>query len=576
VGINVAAEVAHDAAGNKNTAATPVTVTYSGPAVVATVKDVPQFVSSLAGFAVIIEFSEPVTGFTPDDIAVGNGNVSDLRSINATSFAAKITPNGQGDITIGLDQAVVKDADGNPNNAVAPIFVALEASGPVANAGTDMEVTSGERVVLDGSGSTDATAEGSVSFEWVQTSGEAVELTDANTDRASFIAPVPADNEVSETIGFSLTVKDGELIAQDSVEITVNSLAHSNLAASVEVVDVVGLRKDLSALISLDASRDLRRGASSSRQRLREARDRMSLSGVSLSRVDSSPSFDGTMRMEGTTLNSVGQVSKVTGSADGLSRTVLSGDFEVQNYSETGTKTATGSSQVSWERLLSSQTLVGLFVGSELGYSNYSGRLSGDQRKAGVSVGHYAVHEFGEGAYIDGFMSYGIGRNYVFGRREDVLFKGAYLTRSLKFGSALSAVYDYGTYEFRPEFAVDFGRTGIGSGDFGYGVGKASGGRLRLDDAAVMYVDTVFQPEVRMALDGVLMSDSRRGLVFAPRFVCERVTASSVEKSCGGGVELGLDDVSSDGLRVISAGIAGEKIGGTSDASVKLNFSLKY
>jgi hypothetical protein len=338
----------------------------------------------------------------------------------------------------------------------------------------------------------------------------------------------------------------------------------------------VGLRKDLSALISLDASRDLRRGASSSRKRLREARDRMSLSGGSLSRVDSSPSFDGTMRMEGTTLNSVGQVSKVTGSADGLSRTVLSGDFEVQNYSETGTKTATGSSQVSWERLLSSQTLVGLFVGSELGYSNYSGRLSGDQRKAGVSVGHYAVHEFGEGAYIDGFMSYGIGRNYVFGRREDVLFKGAYLTRSLKFGSALSAVYDYGTYEFRPEFAVDFGRTGIGSGDFGYGVGKASGGRLRLDDAAVMYVDTVFQPEVRMALDGVLMSDSRRGLVFAPRFVCERVTASSVEKSCGGGVELGLDDVSSDGLRVISAGIAGEKIGGTSDASVKLNFSLKY
>ncbi|MCC6864118.1 MAG: hypothetical protein IT544_04855, partial [Rhodobacteraceae bacterium] len=103
VGINVAAEVAHDAAGNKSTAATPVTVTYSGPAVVATVKDVPQFVSSLDGFAVIIEFSEPVTGFTPDDIAVGNGNVSDLRSINATSFAAKITPNGQGDITIGLD-----------------------------------------------------------------------------------------------------------------------------------------------------------------------------------------------------------------------------------------------------------------------------------------------------------------------------------------------------------------------------------------------------------------------------------------------------------------------------------------
>ena len=90
---------------------------------------------------------------------------------------------------------------------------------PVAAAGDDRGVLQGSRVNLNGTGSADP--DGSIaSFEWTQTSGPTVALTNPNTARPYFEAP--SDNESAETLTFQLTVTDnGGLEDTDDISITV-------------------------------------------------------------------------------------------------------------------------------------------------------------------------------------------------------------------------------------------------------------------------------------------------------------------------------------------------------------------
>lgn len=61
---------------------------------------------------------------------------------------------------------------------------------PVASADTDQEVSIGETVVLDGSGSEDPEAMG-LRYAWRQTDGPAVGLSDASTSQPSFMRKMP-------------------------------------------------------------------------------------------------------------------------------------------------------------------------------------------------------------------------------------------------------------------------------------------------------------------------------------------------------------------------------------------------
>ena len=89
---------------------------------------------------------------------------------------------------------------------------------PNAQAGPDLEVTSGDRVELDGSGSRDE--DGSITdFSWVQLSGEPVAIVDGTKSVASFEAPLV---DTPTDLVFRLTVVDNQDASdEDTVRVTV-------------------------------------------------------------------------------------------------------------------------------------------------------------------------------------------------------------------------------------------------------------------------------------------------------------------------------------------------------------------
>lgn len=93
---------------------------------------------------------------------------------------------------------------------------AVTNEAPVANAGADAVSNTNASVLLDGTGSYDN--DGTiVSYQWTQTAGAQVSLTDADTSTPSFTAPATAD-----TLSFQLTVTDNNgSTATDSVTISV-------------------------------------------------------------------------------------------------------------------------------------------------------------------------------------------------------------------------------------------------------------------------------------------------------------------------------------------------------------------
>jgi len=93
---------------------------------------------------------------------------------------------------------------------------------PIADPGLPQSVFMGQFVTLDGSGSTPGWAGGTItSYEWTQTAGTPVTLSDNTAATPTFTAPsdVPKPNEV---LTFQLTVTSSDGSASDSVDITVN------------------------------------------------------------------------------------------------------------------------------------------------------------------------------------------------------------------------------------------------------------------------------------------------------------------------------------------------------------------
>lgn len=135
---------------------------------------------------------------------------------NATKAKASFTaPEVAADTQLTFT-VTVTDGSGAKSTKSVAVTVKNVDRAPVANAGADINADARSTVTLTGSGSDpDGTA---VTYEWVQTAGDAVTLTGADTATASFTAP---DVNTAIELTFKLTVTSGGQSASDLVNVTV-------------------------------------------------------------------------------------------------------------------------------------------------------------------------------------------------------------------------------------------------------------------------------------------------------------------------------------------------------------------
>ncbi|MBL8029045.1 MAG: hypothetical protein JNL74_21665, partial [Fibrobacteres bacterium] len=127
--ISINAAVAQDAAGNNNTAATPVTVIYDATAPTVAITGAPTHKNNTTPFAVTATFNESVTGFTSGDITVANGSVSGFAGAG-TTYTFNVTPTGLANVMISINASVALDLAGNNNTAATPVTVIYDATAP--------------------------------------------------------------------------------------------------------------------------------------------------------------------------------------------------------------------------------------------------------------------------------------------------------------------------------------------------------------------------------------------------------------------------------------------------------------
>ena len=78
------------------------------------------------GTAIPVEaaFTKTVTGFTVDDVAVGNGVVGNFLG-SAAAYTFDVTPNAIGQVTVDIAANVAEDAGGNGNTAAAQLQLGI-------------------------------------------------------------------------------------------------------------------------------------------------------------------------------------------------------------------------------------------------------------------------------------------------------------------------------------------------------------------------------------------------------------------------------------------------------------------
>ncbi|MEM6782252.1 MAG: Ig-like domain-containing protein [Bacteroidota bacterium] len=193
-------------------------------------------------------FSEVVSGFSADDIDVSGGTLGALTTTDSTTFAADLTPDGVGTLTVDIDADVATDLAGNPNEAAEPFSITFDNDGPTdytaAFDQTAVSATNETAITF-----TIRDAEEGASFVYtISSDGGAGEITGSGIIGGAAPRLPGGVNDVSQLRGnkgggFELTFVS-TLTSEQVTDIDVSSLPDGTLTLSVTLTDALGNEGD--------------------------------------------------------------------------------------------------------------------------------------------------------------------------------------------------------------------------------------------------------------------------------------------------------------------------------------------
>jgi hypothetical protein len=130
VTVNIAADVAQDAAENGNLAAVPLTRTYDTAAPAAVISSGVSSPTNALPIPFTVTFNEAVTGFTSGDVAIGNGAIGLFTAVSGTTYTFSVTPAADGTVTVDVAAAAGQDAAGNGNSAAVQFSRTYDSGQP--------------------------------------------------------------------------------------------------------------------------------------------------------------------------------------------------------------------------------------------------------------------------------------------------------------------------------------------------------------------------------------------------------------------------------------------------------------
>lgn len=200
VTVAIAANAAHDAAGNGHAAAT-LNVTYDSVAPTVTLTSTAADPTKTSPIPVTVTFNEDVSGFDVSKLTVSNGTAGNLQVVMVNRvWTVDVTPAGQGAVTVDLSANKAQDTAGNGNTAATQLSRTYDSSAP-----TVQNVTSTK---ANASYAVGATIDVTVRFnEVVRVTGTPrLTLETGTTDRVANYSS--GDN--TDTLTFNYTVQAGD------------------------------------------------------------------------------------------------------------------------------------------------------------------------------------------------------------------------------------------------------------------------------------------------------------------------------------------------------------------------------
>ena len=223
---NVAANVATDTAGNQNEAATAKTVQVNPISPIPTIT-VPSDVQ-MGAFMVTITFSEPVTGFTKEDITLvgdADATVSDFTE-NGNTYTATITPTISGILTIRVKREVAQDNEGNYNTAALQQKVEIDLIKPSVEITVPTSVQTGEfMVTVEFSEAVNGFVQDELTFTTTGTAGATITNWTGQDGDTTYTATI-------------LPSGTGNLVFNVAANVAQDTAGNSNTAATQQTVVV--------------------------------------------------------------------------------------------------------------------------------------------------------------------------------------------------------------------------------------------------------------------------------------------------------------------------------------------------